>query len=91
MEMKNFYSEVDDVTLTYSDINSTTDGMEYIRIYFEKPIEGDFAFLESVIPGLDVKETEGFSDGEVQELLNYANKNAFIIWQLAKEGSAGIA
>ena len=89
--MKNFYSEVDDVTLTYSDIKSTADGMEYIRIYFEKPIEGDFAFLESVIPGLDIKETEGFSDVEVKELLDYANRNAFIIWQLAKEGSASIA
>lgn len=55
--MKNFYSEVDDVTLTYSDIKTTDDGMEYIRIYFEKPIEGGFSFLESVIPGLDIKET----------------------------------
>ncbi|SFB01769.1 hypothetical protein [Selenomonas ruminantium] len=89
--MKNFYSEVDDVTLTYSDIKTTDDGMEYIRIYFEKPIEGGFSFLESVIPGLDIKETEGFSDEEVTDLLGYANRNAFIIWRLAKEGSAGIA
>ncbi len=30
--MKNFYTEIDDVILTYSDIAKTKDGMEYIRI-----------------------------------------------------------
>ncbi len=89
--MKNFYSEVDDVTLTYSDMKSTADGMEYIRIFFEKPIDGGFAFLETVIPGLEIRETEGFSDSDIKELLDYANRNAFIIWQLAKEGSVDIA
>lgn len=89
--VKNFYSEVDDVTLTFSDIKSTPDGMEYLRIYFEKPVDGGFQFLESVLPGLEIKDTEGFSEQEIAELLDYANRNAFIIWRLAMEGSAHIA
>jgi hypothetical protein len=87
--MKNFYSEVDDVTLTYSDIKTTADGMEYIRIYFEKPTADGFSFLESVIPGLEVKESEGFSDAEITDLIDYVNRNAFILWWLTQEGSAG--
>ena len=91
MTMKNFYSEVDDVTLTYSDIKTTEDGMEYIRIYFEKPVEDGFCFLESSLPLLNVVETEGFTEQEQKELLDYASRNAFIIWELAREGGAGVA
>ena len=54
--MKNFFTEIDGITMTFSDIVITEDGMEYIRIYFEKPIEGGFQFLESTLPMLDVCE-----------------------------------
>ena len=83
--LKNFYTEIDDVTMTYGDIARTADGMEYIRIYFEKPILGGFNFLESVLPGLDIIETEGFDEEEIKSLLEYAESNAFIIWQLAAQ------
>lgn len=83
--MKNFYTEIDHVTMTYGDIAKTRDGMEYIRIYFEKPVEDGFCFLESTLPGLDVVETEGFSEEEVGSLLSYAKNNAFIIWRLAAQ------
>ncbi|MBR2215753.1 MAG: hypothetical protein IJ849_08360 [Selenomonadaceae bacterium] len=89
--MKNFFTEVDDVTMTYGDVAHTPDGMDYIRIYFEKPIEGGFAFLESSLPTLDIVETEGFSTKEEQELLDYAKTNAFIIWQLALGEEAKVA
>ena len=52
--MKNFYTEIDNIILTYSDIEKTKDGMEFIRIYFEKPVEGGFNFLESTLPALDI-------------------------------------
>lgn len=89
--MKNFYTEIDGVILTFSDITKTEDGMEYIRIYFEKPVDGDFNFLESTLPSLDVVETEGFTEQEQKELLDYASRNAFIIWELAREGGVGVA
>ena len=89
--MKNFYTEVDGITMTFNDIAQTEDGMEYIRIYFEKPVEGGFKFLESTLPLLDVVATEGFDGNEQKELLEYASRNAFIIWELAREGGMGVA
>ena len=87
--MKNFYSEIDEITLTFSDIHTTPYGMEYIRIYFERPTENGFACLESTIPSLHVKERTGFSDAEVQELLRYAQANAFLMWDMARENAEG--
>lgn len=89
--MKNFYTEIDNITMTFNDITKTEDGMEYIRIYFEKPVEGGFYFLESTLPALDIVETEGFTEEEQKDLLDYASRNAFIIWELAREGGAGVA
>ena len=87
--MKNFYSEIDEITLTFSDIHTTTDGMEYIRIYFERPTETGFDFLESTIPSLRVKKSAGFSSTEIQEMLRYAQANAFLMWDIAREHEGG--
>lgn len=87
--MKNFYSEIDEITLTFSDIHSTPDGMEYIRIYFERPTENGFDFLESSIPALNIKKHSGFSDAEVEKLLHYAQANAFLMWDIAREHAEG--
>ena len=89
--MKNFYTEIDGITMTFNDIAKTDDGMEYIRIYFEQPTEGGFKFLESTLPMLDVVETEGFDEQEQKELLAYASRNAFIIWEMARNGGADVA
>ncbi len=89
--MKNFFTEIDGVTMTFNNIATTEDGMEYIRIYFEKPVEGGFNFLESTLPALDVVESEGFTKQEIKELLEYASRNAFIVWELAREGGVGVA
>ncbi len=84
--MKNFFTEIDNVTMTFNDIAKTEDNMEYIRIYFEKPVDGGFNFLESTLPALGIVETKGFSKNEQKDLLDYASRNAFIIWDLAREG-----
>ena len=89
--MKNFFTEIDGITMTFNNIATTEDGMEYIRIYFEKPVEGGFKFLESTLPALDVVESEGFTKQEIKELLEYASRNAFIVWELAREGGVGVA
>ncbi|MBR2142871.1 hypothetical protein [Anaerovibrio sp.] len=89
--MKNFYTEIDNITMTFSDIKKTDDGMEYIKIYFEKPVDGGFYFLESTLPSLDIVDVEGFSEQEQRKLLAYASRNSFIVWELAREGGAGVA
>ena len=87
--MKHFYSEIDEITLTFSDIHINRDGMEYIRIYFERPNENGFDYLESTIPSLNVKETSGFNKAEVKELLHYAQTNAFLMWDIARDNTEG--
>lgn len=83
--MKHFLSEIDEVTLTFSDVCTTRDGMEYIRIYFERPNENGFDFLESTLPALNVKDSSGFTKEERKHLLDYAKTNAFLIWDIARE------
>lgn len=83
--MKYFFSEVDEITLTFSDIYLNRYGMEYIRIYFERPNDNGFDFLESSLPSLSVKKSLGFTEAESARLLDYARTNAFLIWEIARE------
>ena len=89
--MKNFFSEIDEITLTFGDIEINRHGMEYIRIYFERPKEGGFDFLESTLPTLNVKACGGFNKEETARLLDYARTNAFLIWEIAREGAEELA
>lgn len=89
--MKYFFSEIDETTLTFSDIKTNGDGMEFIKIYFEHPNENGFDFVESTLPALNVKDSFGFSEKETAQLLDYARTNAFLIWEIAREGGGKIA
>ena len=88
--MKYFYSEVDEIILTFGDVHFNSQGMEYIRIYFERPNENGFDFLESTLPALEVKKFFGFNDDEIKNLLEYARNNAFLIWEIARENERGV-
>ena len=87
--MKYFFSEIDEITLTFSDIHVNRNGMEFIRIYFERPTDGGFDFIESTLPTLMVKDASGFSPEETDQLLGYAKTNAFLIWDIAREKGHG--
>lgn len=88
--MKYFFSEIDEVTLTFSDIHNRA-GMEFIRIYFERPNSNGFDFLESTLPSLRIKSSAGFTNEERTKLLDYARTNSFLIWNVAREGAEEIA
>lgn len=89
--MKHFFSEIDGITLTFGDIHVNRDGMEFIRIYFERPNSDSFDFWESTLPMLNVKTCGGFTAQERQTLLDYARTNAFLIWEIAREDGEKIA
>lgn len=89
--MKHFFSEIDEVTLTFSDICINRYGMEYIKIYFERPNENGFDFLEATLPTLNIKACDGFSKEESARLLDYARTNAFLIWEIAREDGEIVA
>ena len=89
--MKYFFSEIDNITLTFGDIHVNRDGTEYIKIYFERPSKGGFDFLESTLPALNVKACKGFSEDERAQLLEYVQTNAFLIWEIAREDGEKLA
>ena len=89
--MKYFFSEIEEVTLTFGDIHINRDGMEFISIYFERPAENGFDFLESTLPSLTIKKSFGFTPEETARLLDYARTNAFLIWEIAREDGERLA
>ena len=84
--MQHFYSEIDGITTTFGNICANRDGLEKIALYFERPNKaGGFDFLETDLPTLYVRRGSGFSDIETEQLLRYANNNASLIWEIARE------
>ena len=82
--MKYVYVEFADETLvTFNDIRKDNDG-EHIDVYFEKPTDDGFAYLQISLPDLDTVSTEGFSDEEVKDLKSFATDNEALIWEMAR-------
>ena len=80
--MKHYYSTVDEVILTFSDIHE--EGIStYIRVYFERPNDTGFDFAEGTIPACTFNKTYGFSQDELMNLTAYLKRNELVIWQLA--------
>lgn len=89
--MKHVYVEFADETLvTFNDIRLDKN-VEHIDVYFERPIDGGFAFLQISLPDLDTVATEGMTDAEIRELKDFAVDNEALIWEMAREGGNKIA
>ncbi len=83
--MKNYYSEVDNIILTFSDIEDVN-GFDEISVRFERANDnGSFDFAEGKLPNNMFDKTYGFSEDELMELEKYLKDNAFLIWEIAKE------
>ena len=82
--MKNYYSTVDNIVLTFSDIEEKN-GFEEITVRFERPNENSFDFAEGKLPNNMFYKTYGFSEDELLELERYLRNNNFLIWEIARE------
>lgn len=82
--MKNYYSTVDNIVLTFSDIEEKN-GFEEITVRFERPNENSFDFAEGKLPNNMFYKTYGFSEDELLELEKYLRNNNFLIWEIARE------
>lgn len=82
--MKNYYSTVDGIILTFSDIEENN-GFEEITVHFERPNNHGFDFAEGKLPNNMFYKCSGFSDNELLELEMYLKNNSFIIWEIARE------
>lgn len=83
--MRHFYSEIDNISLTYCDSRENEDGLEFLPLHFERPRHGGFDTLDTSLPVLYVETASGFSKEEIAQLLQYARNNASILWSLVKE------
>ena len=59
--MKNYYSTVNEVVTTFSDI-SENGFMETITVHFEKPTENGFSFADYELPTRALKKCVGSLD-----------------------------
>lgn len=82
--MKNYYSTVDNIVLTFSDIEEKN-GFDEITIYFERPNENGFDFAEGRLPENQFYKCFGFSEEELIKLNKYIRNNASLIWKIAQD------
>jgi len=89
--VKYFYSEIDHIVTTFNDIHKDDHGIEYLRVYHERPSVNCFDYLETRLPDLNVVSSQGFSDDEVKNLLQYTRNNAALLWEIAREEGGKVA
>ena len=83
--MKNYYSTVDSVVLTHSDIQNESSGRR-VYVYFERPNDNGFDFAEGILPENVFTKTYGFTDEELLDLSAYLKDNALLIWDYSQKG-----
>lgn len=89
--MKYTYVEFADGTLvTFNDIRKDKNG-EHIDVYFERPVDTGFDYLQISLPDLDTASFEGYSEAEIEDLKDFAADNAALIWEMAREGGDHLA
>lgn len=82
--LKNYYSTIDNICLTFSDIEDRN-GFDSITFRFERPNDHGFDFAEGRLPENMFYKTYGFSEDELMQMENYIKNNSFLIWEMAME------
>ena len=62
------------------------DEKEIVKVYFEKPVYGDFQSAECYLPSYEWKNIDGFSDKEISYFDSFLKSVAHIVIRLAREG-----
>ncbi|GHV11135.1 hypothetical protein AGMMS49938_01290 [Fibrobacterales bacterium] len=83
--MKYYYSEVDNIVLTHSDMEISPFG-RFVRVYFERSNNSGFDFAEGSLPECEFNKSYGFSEDEIFSLQRYLRNNSPLIWEYAQKG-----
>lgn len=83
--MKNYYSTIDNIVLTFSDVEEDKNGFDSITFRFERINDNGFDFAEGVLPENQIYKTYGFSEDELMQMQEYLKNNSFLIWEIASE------
>ncbi len=80
------FMTLDDGTELVHSESYMCDGVETVKVYFERPVEGGFDSAECYLPRYEWRNIRGFTTERVQYLQEYLESIAHIIYELAREG-----
>ncbi|MCI9423255.1 MAG: hypothetical protein HFG81_11175 [Dorea sp.] len=83
--MKNYYSTIDGIVLTFSDIEEDSNGFDSITFRFERANDSGFDFAEGKLPENQIYKSYGFSEDDLLQMQEYLKNNSFLIWEIAGE------
>lgn len=61
-------------------------GVETVKVYFEKPVYGGFHSAECYLPSYEWKNVDGFSPDEIDRLQEFLKSVAHVVIRLSREG-----
>ncbi len=83
--MRHYYSTVDDIVLTHSDMLFDHSARK-VLIRFERAEENGFDFAEGLLPECTFTKIVGFNESEIFDLPEYLRDNAMLIWDYSQKG-----
>ena len=89
--MSNYYSTINEVVMSFSNISVNKDGFETIIARVERPNKTGFDYSEWKLPCVCNMKAFGFSEDEIMEQERYLRNNAPLIWEIAREEMVSIA
>lgn len=89
--MRHYYSTIDDVVTTFSDIYSSHTRGESIVVHMERATVDGFDVAEYILPSFSCQKVSGFSEDELLGLEKFLRNNSALIWEIAREDGEIIA
>ena len=89
--MKHYYSTIDGIVTTFSDIHVSKTAGESIVVHMERASEHGFDVAEFLLPSITCTRCMGFSEDELRRLEKFVRNNSALIWEIAGEDGERIA
>ncbi len=89
--MKHYYSTINGIVTTFSDIHQSAQKGESILVYMERAAENGFDTAEILLPSISFIKYSGFDEAERAELLAFVQRNSALIWEIAREDGEIVA
>ena len=89
--MKHYYSTIDGIVTTFSDIHRSALRGESILVYMERANAHGFDTAEFLLPSITCTKYSGFNEEERAKLTEFVRNNSSLIWEIAREDGEVIA
>ena len=89
--MKHYYSTIDGIITTFSDIHCSPTKGESILVHMERAAEHGFDTAEFLLPSITCTKYSGFTEDERTRLTAFVKNNSALIREIAREDGERIA